>query len=106
MGAGVSHFIAPAPYLAIMPGYIPWPEAMVALSGMAEIVGAIGVCFRATRRAAGWGLMALLVAVFPANIEALSAGMTIGGHALPVWALWTRLFFQPLLMVWVYRACL
>ena len=106
MIAGMAHFIAPAPYLAIMPPYIPWPEAMVAISGVAEILGGIGVCFRATRVAAGWGLIALLVVLFPANIRALSIGMVIGGHAVPAWALWTRLLFQPLLIAWVYRVCL
>ena len=104
--AGASHFIAPGPYLAIMPPYVPWPEAMIATSGAAEILGGIGVCFRATRVAAGWGLIALLVAVFPANIQALSTGMIIGGHAVPTWMLWARLLFQPLFIAWVYRVCL
>jgi uncharacterized membrane protein len=104
--AGTAHFISPAPYLAIVPYYFPWPAAMVALSGVAEILGGLGVCFRATRRAAGWGLIALLIAVFPANIYALSTGIVIGGHALPSWILWARLPFQLLFVAWVYRVCL
>jgi uncharacterized membrane protein len=104
--AGTVHLVAPAPYLAIMPPYVPWPAAMVALSGVAEILGGIGVCFRATRVAAGWCLIALLVAVFPANIHAISTGMIIDGHALPVWMLWARLPVQLLFIAWVYRACL
>jgi uncharacterized membrane protein len=104
--AGVSHFIAPAPYLAIMPPYIPWPAEMVALSGIAEILGGLGILFRSTRRTAGWWLIALLIAVFPANIYATSTGMVIGGYDLPAWILWARLPFQLLLMIWVGRVCL
>ena len=104
--AGAAHFIAPAPNLAIVPSYLPWPTAMVALSGAAEILGGLAVCFRPTRIVAGWFLIALLVAVFPANIYAISTGMVIGGHALPAWMLWARLPFQLLFIVWVYRACL
>jgi uncharacterized membrane protein len=104
--AGTAHFISPAPYLAIVPTYLPWPAAMVALSGVAEILGGVGVCLRSTRRAAGWWLSALLIAVFPANIHAISTGMIIGGHALPAWILWARLPFQLLFIAWVYRACL
>jgi len=104
--AGAAHFITPAPYLVIVPSYFPWPAAMVTLSGVAEIMGGVGVCFLSTRRAAGWWLIALLIAVFPANIHAISTGMIIGGHALPAWILWARLPFQLLFIVWVYRACL
>ena len=104
--AGTAHLIAPASYLAIVPPYLPWPAAIVALSGGAEILGGLGVCFRATRIAAGWCLIALLVAVFPANIHALSTGLVIASHALPAWMLWARLPFQLLFIVWVYRVCL
>lgn len=104
--AGIAHFISPAPYLAIVPYYLPWPAAMVALSGVAEILGGLGVCFRSTRRTAGWWLIGLLIAVFPANIHAISTGMEIGGHALPAWILWTRLPFQLVFITWVYCACL
>ncbi len=104
--AGLGHFIAPAPYLAIMPPYIPWPAEMVALSGIAEIVGGCGILFRSTRRAAGWWLIALLIAVFPANVYATSTGMVIGGHDLPQWVLWARLPLQLLLLIWVWRVCL
>jgi uncharacterized membrane protein len=105
--AGAAHFTTPAPYLAIVPTYLPWPAAIVALGvGVAEILGGLGVCFRATRRAAGWWLIALLLAVFPANIHAISTGMNISGHALPPWILWAQLPFQLLFIAWVYRVCL
>jgi uncharacterized membrane protein len=106
IGAGATHLLMPAPYLAIMPTYVPWPAAMIALSGVAEIVGGLGVCFRATRTAAGWCLVALLVAVFPANIQALSTGIVIEEYSVPHWALWARLPFQLLFIAWVYSACL
>jgi uncharacterized membrane protein len=104
--AGIAHFIAPAPYLAIMPPYIPWSAALVAVSGAAEILGGFGVCFRSTRRAAGWWLIALLIAVFPANIQAISSGMVVGGHVIPEWMLWARLPVQLFLIIWVWRVCL
>lgn len=104
--AGAVHFISPAPYLAIVPSSIPWPGAVVALSGVAEILGGVGVCFHSTRHIAGWGLIALLIAVFPANIHAISTGIVMGGHSLPAWMLWARLPFQLLFIAWVYHVCL
>ncbi|MBA3831588.1 MAG: DoxX family membrane protein [Chthoniobacterales bacterium] len=104
--AGTAHFVRSEPYLAIMPPWIPWAVTLVAVSGAAEIIGGLGVCFRATRTAAAWGLIALLVAVFPANIYAISTGMVIGGHSVPAWMLWTRLPFQLLFIAWVYQVCL
>ena len=104
--AGTAHFITPAPYLAIVPSSLPWPVALVALSGVAEILGGLGICFPSTRRLAGWCLIALLLAVFPANVYAISTGMVIAGHSLPAWILWARLPFQLLFIGWVYQACL
>jgi uncharacterized membrane protein len=100
--AGSAHFIAPRAYLSIVPSYLPWPAGLIALSGAAEILGGLGVFFRSTRRAAGWWLIVLLIAVFPANIYATSTGMTIAGHAVPAGMLWARLPFQLLLIGWVY----
>ncbi|MEO6871750.1 MAG: DoxX family protein [Chthoniobacterales bacterium] len=104
--AGAMHFVAPAPYRAIMPPVLPWPAALVAVSGAAEILGGFGICFRRTRVVAGWGLIALLITVFPANIEAISTGMMIGSYSVPSWLLWARLPFQLLFVGWVYQACL
>lgn len=103
---GLTHLIMPAPYVAIMPPYVPWPGAMVAISGVAEILGGLGVCFHATRAAAGWCLIALLLAVFPANIHAISTGMVIGEYSVPHWMLWARLPLQVLFIAWVYSVCL
>jgi uncharacterized membrane protein len=66
--AGTLHFITPAPYLRIVPPYIPWHVFMVRASGVGEILGGLGLLVSGTRRTAAWGLIALLIAVFPANI--------------------------------------
>lgn len=79
---------------------------MVAISGVAAILGGICICFRATRFTAGWGMIGFLLAVLPANIHAISTGMVIGGHPLPAWMLWARLPFQLLLVGWVFAVCL
>jgi uncharacterized membrane protein len=75
---------------------------MVMISGIAEICGGLGLVPGMTRRWAGWGLIVLLVAVFPANIHALSTGMTVAGHTVPRWLLWARLPLQVPLILWVY----
>jgi len=102
---GIGHFVSPDSYMAIMPSAIPWPRTMVALSGVAEILGGAGIIAPVSRRLAGWGLIALLIAVFPANIQAISTGMSVAGHPIPNWALWARLPLQPLLIFWVYSVC-
>ncbi len=68
-GAGVMHFTSPTFFVAIVPPYLPAPEMLVAVSGVFEILGGLGVLIPATRRWAGYGLLALLVAVYPANIH-------------------------------------
>lgn len=103
--AGITHFIMPASYLAIMPPYVPWPAAMVAMSGAAEILGGLGILIRSTRRVAGWWLIALLIAVFPANLQALSTGMIVADHVVPEWMLWARLPLQLVLVIWVWWVC-
>jgi uncharacterized membrane protein len=102
IGAGAAHFIAPTPYLAIMPPGLPWPAALVFVSGVAEIAGGAGVLWRRTRRFAGLGLVLLLIAVFPANIYAAMHGMQVGGRAVAPWILWLRLPVQAALVAWVY----
>ena len=104
--AGANHFVSPKIYLSIMPAYFPWPAQLVALSGAAEMAGGLGILFPQTRKLAGWGLIALLVAVFPANVQAIFSGIVIAGHALPNWTPWLRLPLQLVLLIWVYRACL
>jgi uncharacterized membrane protein len=99
--AGTYHLINPTPYLAMMPPYLPWPAALVIISGVAEIVGGIGLCIARLRLPAAWGLIALLVAVFPANLQVAMHGWP--GLDLPRWILWLRLPFQPFLIWLIYR---
>jgi uncharacterized membrane protein len=65
VAAGTWHFIKPGFYLKIMPPYIPWHLQMVLISGFFEILGGLGLLIPQTRRLAAWGLVALLIAVFP-----------------------------------------
>ena len=88
----------------MMPPLLPWPAALVFISGMAEIAGGTGLLWSRTRKLATLGLIALLIAVFPANIYGALHGMTIGERAIPRWILWARLPLQPLLIAWVYFA--
>ena len=103
VAAGVNHFRHPGPYLAMMPPYLPYPHALNLLSGAAEIAGGIGVLAPRCRRAAGWGLIALLIAVFPANVHVALHGWK--GYDVPAWVLWARLPLQPVFMAWVYWSC-
>lgn len=102
--AGANHFFSPGPYLAIMPPSLPWPAALIYISGAAEIAGGVGVLLPETRRLAALGLIALLVAVFPANIYGAVHGMQIGSRAVSAWILWLRLPLQGILIAWVYFA--
>jgi uncharacterized membrane protein len=104
MAAGLNHFLNPAPYLSMMPLYLPWPHALNIISGAAEIVGGVGILLPQTRLLAGWGLVALLVAVFPANLNVALHGWK--GENIAPWLLWARLPFQPLMMALVYWVCI
>jgi len=104
VAAGIKHFLSPKFYLSIMPGYLPWHQELVFISGVAEILGGIGVIIPRTRRLAGWGLIALLAAVFPANVHVALHGL--GGSTLPAWILWARLPLQLVLVWWVWWTCL
>jgi uncharacterized membrane protein len=102
--AGILHFLKPGAYLKIMPPYIQWPLAMVYLSGAAEIAGGIGLFIPAVRRAAAWGLVTLLVAVFPANLYMATNPVEAGAQAIPAWGLYGRLLLQPVFIWWVLWA--
>lgn len=101
--AGLNHFRVPSFYLQIMPPYIPWHSAMVVISGIAEIVLGVAVMIPRTRRLAAWGLIALLIAVFPANLHMALHEVRVDGEvAGPAWALWLRLPLQGVLIAWAY----
>jgi len=102
VAAGALHFVRPAMYEQIVPPQLGHAGMLVALSGIAEIAGGIGLMIPRTRRAAGFGLIALLVAVWPANIfMAVEAGRFAAVAA--AWVLWTRVPLQVALMWWVER---
>jgi uncharacterized membrane protein len=100
---GVMHFVAPAPYIAIVPPALPSAPLLVAISGVFEILGGLGVLLPQTRRLAGWGLIALLIAVFPANVHMLKLAYVNDASALWKAALWFRLPLQPLMLWWAWR---
>jgi uncharacterized membrane protein len=92
---GVAHFAATSAEMGIVPPYIPWPRSVVLVSGMFELLGAAGLLFQRTRRAAGIGLFALTIAVTPAHIYMLQRPELF---AVPYWALILRLPLQAALL--------
>ena len=103
MFAGLMHFAIPGQYASIVPPWVPYRMEAVYLSGVCEIAGGLGLLMPSLRRAAGLGLIALLVAVFPANIQMLINSMGSHTSALYQALLWLRLPLQPLLIVWVWK---
>lgn len=104
VGVGVLHFTHPAVFLSIMPPWIPasWHLACVHISGVAEILGGVGLLHPATRRAAAWGLLALLVAVFPANVHMAIHNVGLGDLPPNPVAAWARLPFQFVFAAWIW----
>ena len=100
IAAGFNHFINPKSYLSIMPPYVPAHSLMVMLSGVAEIGLGIGLLFPATRVISAWGLILLLVAIFPANVYMATS---IRFQKFPSWLRWARLPLQGALVWWAYQ---
>jgi len=97
--SGCTHFAFPKPYMKIIPPFLPFPLLLVYLSGFCEVALGVGMFTRFAPWAA-WGLVALLIAVFPANIQmALHPELT---PKLPDWTLWARLPLQAVLIAWAY----
>ena len=105
---GAMHFLRPRFFEAIVPPAIePQKKEVVAISGAAEVAGAALILAPASRRLGRWWLLALLLAVFPANVHMAVNPEQIKGldmRKFPRWALWARLPLQPLAMIWVWRA--
>ena len=104
--AGTMHFVSPRGYEAMVPPGLPAREVVV-VSGIAEIAGGIAVLHPRARRLSRWWLLALLLAVFPANVYMARSPEQVKGldlNKIPRWALWARLPLQPLAMLWVWRA--
>ncbi len=92
---GMAHFAATHAEMRIVPPYIPWPRTAVLLSGVFELLGALGLLWRPTRRLAGGGLFLLTLAVTPAHIYMLQRPELF---TVPIWALWLRLPIQVALL--------
>jgi len=102
LSTGILHFLRPRMYERIVPDYLPAHRELVLLSGAAEIAGGAAVAFPRLRRGAGFWLVALLLAVFPANVE--MALHPERHRPISPLLLWARLPLQPLLMAWALRA--
>jgi uncharacterized membrane protein len=101
--AGVIHLAKPAPFAAITPAWVPHPETVVALTGVAELFGAIGVLQPFSvplRRAAGWGLALYALCVWPANYHHMQMDMLRPDHGLGLGYHIPRLLAQPLIIWW------
>ena len=98
--AGILHFAKPRIFVRIVPPYLPWPKLLVYLSGAAEIILGLMLWVPELSRWAAWGIVALLIAVFPANLYMHQKG----GKAfeVPSWLLAVRLPVQLLLIAWAY----
>ena len=101
LAAGVIHLRSPRDFIAITPHWVPDIPLVIALTGMAEIAGALALLLvPRLRRAAGIGLALYAVGVFPANINQAIYDIPIGGHHLDWWYHGPRLLFQPVLVWW------
>jgi len=104
--AGALHFVVPELYVQIVPPILPAALALVYLSGLAEIAVGVGVLVPQTRRYAAWGTIALLVAIFPANLYMATSGVVVdgapGGGDPSALARWGRLPLQGVLILWAY----
>jgi uncharacterized membrane protein len=99
--AGVLHLSDPALFVPLMPEWIPLHITCIIVSGVFELLGAVGllVPFASVRRVTGWCLILLLVAVFPANVHMAVAHIQVHGMPSKPWMAWARLPLQPILIV-------
>lgn len=102
VGIGIAHFATPDPFVKIVPDALPSPLALVYISGAAEILGGVGLLVARTRRIAAWGLLLLLLAVFPANINMAVNEIYLEGMPREPWLLWARLPLQLVLAAAVW----
>src|SRR5438067_6474796 len=98
VASGIGHFVITDSYAAMVPASFPVPRMLVWVSGAAELAGGIGLIIPSLRRAASLGLVALLIAVFPANINMAVNHVSPPGMHLSSMALWLRLPFQALFL--------
>jgi len=100
--AGTLHFAKPAPFVKIVPDLLPYPLALVYISGFFEILGGVGLLIPPVSSAAAWGLIALFIAVFPANINMAIHNIPFEGIPQNQFLYWARLPFQAVLIAWAW----
>ena len=100
MLAGANHFVHTDFYVSIMPGYLPWHTALVYISGAFEAGLGLLLLFRQTERVAAWGMIVLIIAVTPANVQMAIHPELYPDYNLAV--LWARLPLQGVLIAWAY----
>ena len=101
---GINHFSNPNFYVSIMPPYLPLHAELALIAGFFEILGALGLLFSQTRKMSGYGLLVLLIVIFPANIH-----MAIHPEYFPEYSalsIYLRLPLQFVFIAWVYWATL
>lgn len=98
--AGLNHFRNPKLYTRIIPNYLPNPSLLNKLSGLAEVVLGIGLLFPQVSKLSAWGIIILLIAVFPANVYMYQNEKA--GLGLPKWIRLVRLPLQLVLLYWAY----
>ena len=101
---GIAHFRNPDPFVHIVPAWLPVPRVLVSLSGFLEILGGVGLLIKRVQKAAAWGLIALFIAVFPANVNMAVNKIDLGNPWIRdhPWSLWLRLPLQAVLIVWAW----
>lgn len=104
LAAGLLHVARPAPFLAITPAWVPWPDRVILLTGLCEVAGAIGLLLPRWRRRAGFMLALYAVCVYPANLHHAFAHVRVGSATLGWWYHGPRLAAQPLIVWWALFA--
>ncbi|QKQ76313.1 DoxX family protein [Nostoc sp. TCL240-02] len=99
---GVTHFVVPGEYVKIVPPQLPYPLGLVYLSGFYEILGGIGLLVPPVSQAAAWGLLALFIAVYPANINMAVNLIKIEHIPNSPWVHVVRLPLQAVLIAWAW----
>lgn len=99
---GTMHLMKPRKLTYMIEGWLPYAFALVIITGVFEIIGGVGLLIPATRPYAKWGLIILLVCMFPANIRVAMEHLPApGGLPSKPWYTWSRLAFQPLYILWL-----
>lgn len=100
--AGARHFITPEYYIRMMPNYLPAHSFLVYIAGFFAILGGIGLMTPRLRSFSAWGLMGLLLAVLPANINLYTQNVDLPNSSTPGWFLLVRVGLQFFLIAWMF----